>query len=235
MVMVFVPAGEFIMGSDNGSSIEKPAHKVYLDAFWIDQTEVTNAMYEKCVQAGLCTPLNDALNSSSYSHKNYYGNPEFDNYPVIVLGGWAQAKYYCELVGRRLPTEAEWEKAARGTDGRTYPWGEGIDCKRANYSGSCVGDTSPVRSYEDGKSPYGAYDMIGNMWEFVSDWYSDTYYLNSPLSNPTGPATGSLHIMRGGAWNSYGTFARTFARNKLLSIWSIAAGKGFGIRCASSQ
>ena len=150
MLMMFVPAGEFTMGSENGSTDESPIHTVTLDAYWIDQTEVTNQMYALCAQAGTCQPPEG---TRSYTHSSYYGNPEYDNFPVIYVD-WDMAKTYCEWAGARLPTEAEWEKAARGTDGRTYPWGEGLDCNKANYFG-CVGDTIAVGSYDDGKSPYG--------------------------------------------------------------------------------
>ena len=136
MTLVFVPAGEFTMGEGSGE------HEVILDDFWIDQTEVTNAMYAQCVEAGDCSP---PASVKSYTHDSYYGNSEFDDYPVIYVD-WNQANAYCSWAGRRLPTEAEWEKAARGIDGRTYPWGEGIDCDNANYNFSCVGDTSPVKN-----------------------------------------------------------------------------------------
>jgi formylglycine-generating enzyme required for sulfatase activity len=191
MVMVFVPAGNFLMGSTDGDiaqalqtcpncdfSDEKPQHTVYLDSFWVDQTEVTNRMYALCVAAEKCDPHS---NSSSSTHSNYYGNSEYDDYPVIYVS-WNDASDYCAWAGGdvydvRLPTEAEWEKAARGTDGRTYPWGnDSPSCSAANYSG-CVGDTTAVGSYESGQSPYGAYDLAGNVWEWVADWYSGTYYL----------------------------------------------------------
>ena len=194
MQMLYVPAGEFTMGSDNGASNEQPVHQVYLDAFWIDQTEVTNAMYALCVQAGTCTP--PAFNSS-YTHGSYYGNSQYADYPVVYVD-WNQASAYCGWAGPstgsglgRLPTEAEWEKAARGTDGRTYPWGNAApDMSLLNYNGN-MGDTTKVGSYPDGASPYGLYDMAGNVWEWVADWYSETYYQNSPASNPVGLDSGS--------------------------------------------
>ena len=190
------------MGSDNGTSDEKPVHTVYLDAFWIDQTEVTNKQYQACVDAGTCKPPSI---TSSFTHSDYYGNPEFDEYPVIYVN-WDKAKWYCKVwAGGDLPTEAQWEKAARGTDERTYPWGEGIDCDKANYNGSCVGDTSPVRSYESGKSPYNAYDMAGNVWEWVNDYYQSNYYtmLGGNASNPFGPDSGQYRVLRGGSWFDY--------------------------------
>ncbi len=129
MTLVFVSAGEFMMGSETGYEDNKPAHTVYLDSFWIDQTEVTNKMYTLCVQVGTCQPP-DSM--SSFTRKPYYSNVEFEDYPVLYMN-WNQAKTYCEWAGHRLPTEAEWEKAARGIDGRAFPWGAGIDCDKANY------------------------------------------------------------------------------------------------------
>ncbi len=193
--MALVPAGEFTMGSENGDDDEKPVHQVYLDAFYMDIYEVTNAAYKTCVDAGICTPPQD---TSSSTRSSYYGNSEFDNYPVIYVD-WSQAKTYCEWRGARLPTEAQWEKAARGTDARTYPWGEGISCSQANYSG-CKGDTTEVGSYESGKSPYGLYDMAGNVWEWVNDWYDSGYYQTSRSSNPSGPVSGDYRVLRGGSW-----------------------------------
>jgi len=161
MVQVYVPAGSFQMGSDTGDSDEKPVHTVTLDAFWIDRTEVTNAMYALCVEAGKCSPPSS---SKSYTRDNYYGDAQYNNYPVIYVT-WDNANAYCEWAGRRLPTEAEWEKAARGTDGRTYPWGDAApDSTRLNYN-SNVGDTTEAGKYPSGASPYGVWDMAGNVWE----------------------------------------------------------------------
>jgi formylglycine-generating enzyme required for sulfatase activity/tetratricopeptide (TPR) repeat protein len=197
MVMAYIPAGEFAMGSDKGSNNERPVHTVYLDSFWIDQTEVTNRMYALCVSTGACQAPK-ALNS--YSRSSYYGNSDFENYPVIYID-WDMAKTYCTWAGQRLPTEAEWEKAARGTANYTYPWGEEVNCDKANAQG-CKGETSPVGEYELGKSPYGVFDMAGNVMEWVADWYSDTYYESSPRENPLGPSSGTYHVLRGGSWKS---------------------------------
>jgi eukaryotic-like serine/threonine-protein kinase len=158
MTLVYVPAGGFLMGASDSdtqaSSDEKPHHNVYLDAFWIDQTDVTNSLYSKSVSAGCCLP---PQLTKSYIRSNYYGNSQYADYPVIYVD-WEQASSYCSWAGRRLPSEAEWEKAARGTDGRTYPWGEGIDKSKTNYA-STIDDTTRVGIYPVGASPYGALDM----------------------------------------------------------------------------
>jgi formylglycine-generating enzyme required for sulfatase activity len=231
MVMVYVPEGDFTMGSNNNDD-EKPIHLVYLDAFWIDQMEITNKMYAVCVAAGKCDP---PINNSSYTHSNYYDNSEYDDFPVIYVS-WNDATAYCAWAGGsdytvRLPTEAEWEKAARGTDGRIYPWGEGIDCQKANYNGSCVGDTSRVGSYEIGKSPYGVYDMAGNVWEWVADWYGGTYYstLQDGIRNPTGPTLGDYRALRGGAWLQIDNIARSAHRGFTIPTDS---GNDLGFRCS---
>ena len=227
MIMVYVPAGEFAMGSDSGNNDERPVHTVRLDSFWIDQTEITNKMYSLCVSAGACEAPKQF---NSYYQSSYYGNNEFENYPVIYVD-WYMAQTYCTWAERRLPTEAEWEKAARGPANYTYPWGEGLDCDKVNAAG-CKRDTTPVGEYEIGKSPYGVYDMAGNVMEWVADWYSNTYYESSPRENPSGPLSGEYHVLRGGSWTSI--------ENSLRSSYRLALTPNttnfylIGFRCAKS-
>jgi formylglycine-generating enzyme required for sulfatase activity len=214
--MVLVPAGEFIMGmsaddalkecrkfygdkcGSEGPLNEGPVHKVYLDAYSIDKREATQEDYDKCVAAGKCKANN--------KHDGFTGPRQ----PVVGVT-WDDAKSYCSWAGKRLPTEAEWEKAARGPDGRMYPWGNEFDGKKANFCDkNCSSEfaawddgyakTAPVGSYPSGASPYGALDMAGNVWEWTADWYQDDYYKNSPAKNPKGPDTGAYRVLRGGSW-----------------------------------
>jgi formylglycine-generating enzyme required for sulfatase activity len=225
MEMVEIPAGQFLMGSEGRNDNEKPRHTVYLDAFWIDQTEVTNGMYAECVAAGSCTP---PRHTSSYTRRNYYDDNQYADYPVIYVD-WNQANTYCQWAGGRLPTEAEWEKAARGTDGRTYPWGEqSPTCSLTNFGG-CKGDTAAVGSYPQGASLYGVLDMAGNVWEWVADWYSETYYMGSPSENPQGPASGETRVVRPGSWRDNGRNVRSSARGRSVPG---SAGSNIGFRCA---
>ena len=228
MVMVYVPAGEFLMGSSAESSDnadERPQHTVYLDAFWIDQTEVTNAQFRQCVAAGVCQAPTDC----------YFRDPTFDDasktdHPVVCVD-WHGAETYCQWVGARLPTEAEWEKAARGTDGRVYPWGDSAaDCDRAQLLG-CDGKTVPAGSKAAGASPYGALDMVGNVWEWVNDWYDSGYYSVSPARNPPGPASGSEKVKRGSSW--YDFMSHTHAADRGFDP-PTSRFSDMGFRCASS-
>jgi formylglycine-generating enzyme required for sulfatase activity len=194
------------MGSDEGGSDERPVHTVYLDEFDIDKTEVTNAQFARFVnergnqEEGGATWLNIEDEACLIVETDGQFQPKsgYANHPVIEVT-WHGAVAYCEWAGGRLPTEAEWEKAARGTDERTYPWGEGISCDYANYGG-CTGSTTEVESLPLGASPYGALDMAGNVYEWVVDWHDTAYYAVSPSGNPTGPGLGTYRSVRGGSW-----------------------------------
>lgn len=185
--MVLIPDGEFTMG-DSREGVQQ----IHLDDFYIDKYEVTNIHYAGCVDVGDCIAPKQI---SSYTRSNYYGNSEFENYPVVNID-WNQAKIYCEWRGGNLPTEAQWEKSARGIDERRYPWGDEISCAKANYS-NCIVDTVAVGSYESGKSPYGVYDLAGNVWEWVDGWYNDD---------------DTIGVLRGGTWSSVANYVRTSMR-----------------------
>lgn len=208
-VYVHVPAGEFLMGSPDGQGDddEHPQHTVTLDAFWIMQTEVTNSQYAQCVATGACrAPSNDSWQDADRA-----------DHPVTYVTR-QQASDYAAWSGGRLPTEAEWEKAACGTDGRTYPWGDAAPAADLLNFNQNVGDTTPVGSYPVGASPYGALDMAGNVYEWTADWYASDSYSQSPASNPTGPTSGQYHVLRGGSFYSDGRWVRCAARYGPVSI-----------------
>jgi formylglycine-generating enzyme required for sulfatase activity len=231
MVMVFVPPGEFNMGTYQGAANERPEHTVYLDAYWIDQFEVTNKMYRKCVTEGGCTPPSK---SGSETRSNYLYNSFFNDYPVIYVD-WQQAQEYCQWAGRRLPTEAEWEKAARGTDGQAYPWeDQQPSVKFLNFNGE-FGDTMSVGNFPDGASPYLALDMAGNVFEWVADCFGSNYYRFSPHQNPQGPSTcdHGHRVFRGGySWQISPHSSPGIADR--MNNEATATGADLGFRCAIS-
>jgi formylglycine-generating enzyme required for sulfatase activity len=240
---VNIPAGEFIMGSNPDEPYfwgsEAPRHTVYLDEFWIDLTEVTNKNYHLCVADGACS--SPELNKSD-SRSDYYTNPKYDNYPVIYVT-YNDAVSFCSWTGGRLPTEAEWEKAARGTEGYLYPWGNSeirndvanfcdLGCNRVEEEPDFddgYRDTAPVGSYPAGASPYKVLDMAGNVLEWVSDLYASGYYSISPYENPVGPSSGTKHPVRGGSWISGRDGLRTTGR---ASLSSNSTYDTLGFRCA---
>jgi len=252
MVMVYVPAGEFMMGTGGLEWIrrpesprdrqrvglgayaffnERPQHAVYLDAFWLDQTEVTVSMFRAFVQAtgyvstaerqGWGKPWTAGpmeaewprVPGADWQHPRGPESSAEDDHPVAQVS-WEDAAAYCAWAGGSLPTEAQWAKACRGTDGRMWPWGDTFDANRVSACESqCPIErwkddrfddgyafTAPVGSFPDGASPYGALDMAGNLWEWVADWYGEDYYRHSPYENPSGPDSGTVRAMRGGAW-----------------------------------
>jgi formylglycine-generating enzyme required for sulfatase activity len=221
VAMRLVPAGPFTMGNDNGSADERPAHKVTLADYYMDVYEVTYARYKTCIDAGSCTtPQGDIQQDTSQ-----YNSSSYAKYPVVFVD-WNQAKIYCEWRGARLPTEAEWEKAARGTDGGSYPWGEEIDKTIANYNNN-LGKTTPVGSYESGKSPYGMYDLAGNVWEWVNSLYQP-YPYNASDGREDPSALGN-RVLRGGSWGHDDRNARSAYR-----YWNIPTLRSsfIGFRCA---
>ncbi len=249
MVEIYIPAGEFIIGSDDPESKpdfsggraypEGPQHTVTLPGYWIDKFEVTNGQYALCVADGACQP---PTVNNSYSHEHYFDNPEFANYPVIFVN-WFKALSYCEWAGRRLPTEAEWEKAARGVDGRKYPWGN--DPITGEYANFCdVGcyrthanpayndgypETAPVGSFPKGASPYGVMDMAGNVWEWTST-IPNPYPYDAADGREDYP--GYEQVWRGGPWSNGIWYQRASTRYRSIPDYRYY---NLGFRCASSQ
>lgn len=229
--MVLVPAGEFMMGSRqddlSAQSDERPAHPVYLEAFYIDQYEVTAARYAKFFHD---------TNRSAPKYWSQQVLEEHEQKPVIGVD-WKDAAAYCSWAGKRLPTEAEWEKAARGTDQRLYPWGN-VDprLERGNFDHCCdfhgYEGLTDIGAFEEGKSFYGVYDMAGNVWEWVADWYDLGYYGKSPVRNPEGPSSGEKRLLRGGAWDSAPTYVRSAYRLKLSPNFRL---DNIGFRCVRTS
>lgn len=257
--MVYVPGGVFDMGSSPDAIMgaldlcsryrdecpaewldyEQPVHPVELTAFWIDSTEVTNGQYRQCVEAGVCEPPGQL---DSYTRARYFTDPKWNEYPVIYVN-WEQASTYCEWVGARLPTEAEWEYAARGAAGRVFPWGNEFHGRSVNYCDAMCdlghaderandghAETAPVGAYPEGRSWCGAFDLAGNVWEWVADWAVS--YPAERVVNPQGPPTGGYRIARGGSWRDPPMVLRSAFRNRVPPEDRYDNG---GFRCARNE
>jgi formylglycine-generating enzyme required for sulfatase activity len=226
MTMLYVPESQFTMGNAEGLYHNQPPHLVYLDAFWIDQTEVTNAMYALCVSADQCDMPHRV---DSETRDSYFGISDYADFPVIAVD-WEDARDYCAWAGGRLPTEAEWEKAARGSDKRVYPWGnDPSSCSLENswVEGPCAGDTAPVGTYPMGVGPFGTLDQAGNVQEWVADFLGT--YPATLISNPMGPASGVTRVARGGSLKQNSFFSQSFIRgNYSPNYYSL----DLGFRCA---
>ena len=231
MILIFIPAGDFLMGSPNTDlqafGNEKPQHSVSVDSFWIDQTEVTNAQYQGCIATGACA---NPSGFDSATRPDYFNDPQYDHYPVIWVN-WQQANTYCTWAGRRLPTEAEWEKAARGEDGRSYPWGnQPPDNTLLNYN-SAAKDTIAVGSFPNGASPYGVLDLAGNVVEWVAGFYYDSYFtVISNTVTPTPSFLGGVRVLRSSAWDDAVESIRAASRR--FSTAETSAFNDVGFRCA---
>jgi formylglycine-generating enzyme required for sulfatase activity len=233
--MVLVPAGPFVMGHDDRAPNERPAHVVTLADFYIDKYEASNASFAEFINVmgnqfegnAHWIEVDDPDLHIHEVNGLWQVDEGYENYPMNEVT-WYGALAYCQWRGARLPTEAEWEKSARGTDGRTFPWGEDISCDLANYAG-CVHSAVPVDSYPAGVSPYGAYNMAGNVMEWVADWYDREYYASGSPENPTGPEAGDFKVFRGGSWfNAAGNVRTTYRFAKLQVLTYVAN----GFRCA---
>ncbi|MGB0909905.1 MAG: formylglycine-generating enzyme family protein [Nitrospirales bacterium] len=234
--MVFVPEGIFPMGvpsaARDGGVDERPTHDVFLDAFYIDKYELTNGRYlQFVIETGHRTPHHPTDPTKGIWQGNIMPESIID-LPVINVD-WFDAEAYCTWAGKRLPTEAEWEKAAKGPNEWRFPWGdmEPTD-KHLNYNQvTWRGEATlvPVGIYEAGKSPYGAYDMAGNVWEWVADWYDSQYYSKSPERNPKGPQTGGYKVLRSSGWQGETPQARIFTR---IMSKPLDRNHSTGFRCA---
>jgi formylglycine-generating enzyme required for sulfatase activity len=250
-VMVYVPGGTFEMGSTEGDDDEQPVHSVTLDSFWIDKHEVTNAQFAAFLnERGNQTEDGETWLDLQSEYclieqvdGEYRPKSGYDSHPVIEVT-WYGARAYCEWAGARLPTEAEWEYAARGPQGNTYPWGDTFDGERLNFCDvNCPNAwkdtgwddgyerTAPVGSFEEGASWCGALDMVGNVLEWVADWYQEDYYAVSPDSNPLGPETGKYRVLRGGSWNTIQDRVRSAYRDRDYPVNSVDV-RGF--RCVGA-
>jgi len=254
-LMVQIPAGEFLMGSPpaepGANDDEVPQHGVYLDTFWIDKTEITVSQYRQCELANACTPpkapginYRQCVEAGICTSLLLGDGVTYEDVLPVVGVTWEQASDYCGWAGVRLPTEAEWEKAARGTDGRRFPWGDTFDGSRLNHCDrNCLMDmrdgriddgfryVAPIGSYPQGASPYGVLDMSGNVWEWTADWYAPDLYTAEQRINPAGPQTGTQRVIRGGAWTHQPGSLRAARRHRDVPTTSHNYS---GFRCALS-
>ncbi len=257
-ILALVPAGEFEMGDGEDSS--NPRHAVYLDAYYIGVCAVTNRQYKKFVdetghrppdesdysfggglkwhRGGSGLSLQAAQSDASFGGgpkwKGSAFPPELSDHPVVCVS-WDDARAYCRWAGLELPTEAQWEKAARGPSGQAYPWGDEWDSERCrHYVNRGGGETCRVYDYAEGASGYGAYNMSGNVWEWCLDRYGSDYYKKSPNKNPTGPASGSIRVLRGGSWNCDSRGCRAAGRGGGRPSYRID-GRGFRAVLAPGQ
>jgi formylglycine-generating enzyme required for sulfatase activity len=220
--MVLIPAGSFTMGSASGQPDEAPPHEVSLNAYFIDKFEVSNAEYRACVNDGGCS---QTASPDAFTRPGYRDDPTFENYPVVHVT-WDQATAYCRWTGRRLPTEAEWEYAAKGPGNLTWPWGNSFN---ASLSAANSPDTEPVDSFPGGNSPFGVFNMAGNVNEWVQDSYDANFYANSPSANPVNSG-GNERVFRGGSFanpdEAFYTTSRRYNRESSFST------EDLGFRCA---
>lgn len=224
MVSVYIPAGSFKMGDNGDGRNDGPRHSVTLDAFWMNRTPVTNAMYALCVKAGGCDgAIRKAINP-------HYYDSAYANHPVVYVT-WYNAQKYCKWVGGTLPTEAQWERAASDDGHRTYPWGGRFPNPNLANVNNFYKTTTKVGSHPGGASPFGVQDMGGDVREWVSDWYSPSYKRDSTV-NPTGPAKGHLKVLRGASWHDPAVFSRVVSR---LAHFPGSAGDNRGFRCVLPQ
>lgn len=221
--MALIPEGEFRMGAEDGLPDARPTRRPSLSSYWIDKYEVTNAQYRQCALSGVCPPPKD---------RQAFDDASRARHPVVNVT-WTQARTYCQWSGRRLPTEAEWEKAARGADGRRYPWGNSDEAiktwlKERDLQAR-ANETRLVGSLKEAVSPYGVFDLVGNVWEWVKDWYAEDYYATAPARDPQGPLRGSFRVLRGGDWSQSPFELRASYRGwDEMTYW----GPMLGFRCA---
>jgi sulfatase modifying factor 1 len=233
--MVLIPEGPFPMGvphgDRDGGRDEYPRHDVFVNNFYIDKFELTNGRYLEFVKAANHRVPQNPKNATRNLWQGDTITESLTDRPVVNVD-WADANAYCQWAGKRLPTEAEWEKAAKGTADRRFPWGNVEPTnKHLNFNQQWIGEKTlmPVGSYELGKSPFGVYDMAGNVWEWVNDWYDAKYYEKSPAKNPTGPETGTKRVLRGSGWQNETPTVRIFTR---VDSDPTIRNESTGFRCA---